>query len=166
MDTVDQLELLSRNNRAIITAQYSVQSTSQLMSFLDLVRTSSTTDTVALEANNLTMASTAKIPVIDISSDGDQSQVARDLVDAAIEHGFVYIKNTGKDIPVASIDWAFEMVMNRSQCVSNDYSTDRFAPVQAAVQRAAEREASMHDTAEQPRSRSTTACRSVSWYVR
>ncbi|KAK4137516.1 Clavaminate synthase-like protein [Trichocladium antarcticum] len=55
------------------------------------------------------MASTAKIPVIDISGDGDQSQVARDLVDAAIEHGFVYIKNTGKDISVASIDWAFEM---------------------------------------------------------
>jgi isopenicillin N synthase-like dioxygenase len=55
------------------------------------------------------MAQVAKIPVIDISGD-DQTQVAKDLVEAAIEHGFVYIKNTGKDLPVEAIDGAFEMV--------------------------------------------------------
>jgi hypothetical protein len=58
------------------------------------------------------MAEVAKIPVIDISGDGDQTQVAKELVEAAIEHGFVYIKNTGKDIPVDAIDGAFEMVNN------------------------------------------------------
>lgn len=51
----------------------------------------------------------AKIPVIDISGDGDQEQVAKDLVEAAIEHGFIYIKNTGKDIPVEAIDNAFNI---------------------------------------------------------
>nr|XP_003649066.1 uncharacterized protein THITE_120638 [Thermothielavioides terrestris NRRL 8126]AEO62730.1 hypothetical protein THITE_120638 [Thermothielavioides terrestris NRRL 8126] len=55
------------------------------------------------------MAHVAKIPVIDVSGDGDQAQVARELVDAAVEHGFVYIRNTGKDIPVEAIDAAFEM---------------------------------------------------------
>lgn len=57
------------------------------------------------------MAQVANIPIIDISDDGqDQAQVARDLVDAAIEHGFIYIKNTGKDIPLDAIDAAFELV--------------------------------------------------------
>ena len=56
------------------------------------------------------MAEVAKIPVIDISGDGDQTQVAKELVEAAIEHGFVYIKNSGKDIPVKAVDGAFEMV--------------------------------------------------------
>jgi isopenicillin N synthase-like dioxygenase len=50
----------------------------------------------------------AKIPVIDISGE-DQEQVAKDLVEAAIEHGFIYIKNTGKDIPVDAIDNAFNI---------------------------------------------------------
>ncbi|KAK3299379.1 uncharacterized protein B0H64DRAFT_355443 [Chaetomium fimeti] len=54
------------------------------------------------------MAKIANIPVIDISGD-DQARVAKDLVEAAIEHGFVYIKNTGQDIPVAAIDGAFEI---------------------------------------------------------
>lgn len=57
------------------------------------------------------MAQVANIPIIDISDDGqDQAQVARDLVDAAIEHGFIYIKNTGKDIPLDAINAAFELV--------------------------------------------------------
>lgn len=57
------------------------------------------------------MAQVANIPIIDISDDArDQAQVARDLVDAAIEHGFIYIKNTGKDIPLDAIDAAFELV--------------------------------------------------------
>lgn len=57
------------------------------------------------------MAQVANIPIIDISDDGqDQAQVARALVDAAIEHGFIYIKNTGKDIPLDAIDAAFDLV--------------------------------------------------------
>ncbi|KAK3901857.1 hypothetical protein C8A05DRAFT_16021 [Staphylotrichum tortipilum] len=55
------------------------------------------------------MAQVAKIPVIDISAEGDQTQVARDLVEAAIEHGFVYIRNTGKDIPIAAVEEAFDV---------------------------------------------------------
>ncbi|KAK4169071.1 hypothetical protein QBC43DRAFT_308642 [Cladorrhinum sp. PSN259] len=50
----------------------------------------------------------AKIPVIDISGD-DQTQVAKDLVEAAIEHGFIYIKNTGNAIPAEDINGAFEI---------------------------------------------------------
>jgi isopenicillin N synthase-like dioxygenase len=57
------------------------------------------------------MAQAANIPVIDISGD-DQARVAKELVAAAIEHGFVYIKNTGKDIPVEAIDEAFAMVID------------------------------------------------------
>lgn len=56
------------------------------------------------------MAKVAKIPVIDLSGE-DQTQVAKELVEAAIEHGFIYIKNTGQDIPIEAIDGAFEMVM-------------------------------------------------------
>jgi isopenicillin N synthase-like dioxygenase len=56
------------------------------------------------------MAQTAKLPIIDISGDGDQTQVATELVEAAIEHGFLYIRNTGADIPVEAVDQAFEIV--------------------------------------------------------
>jgi len=55
------------------------------------------------------MANVAKLPVIDLSAP-DQEQVARDLVEAAVEHGFVYIKNTGEDIPVDAVDTAFRLV--------------------------------------------------------
>ncbi|OIW29930.1 2OG-Fe(II) oxygenase superfamily protein [Coniochaeta ligniaria NRRL 30616] len=55
------------------------------------------------------MVAAAKIPVIDISDDANQLQVAKDLVEAAVEHGFIYIKNTGKDIPVDSIENAFNI---------------------------------------------------------
>lgn len=58
------------------------------------------------------MAQVAKIPVIDISSDNeqDQQQMAKALVEAAIEHGFIYIKNTGKDIPIEAVEGAFNLV--------------------------------------------------------
>lgn len=60
----------------------------------------------------ITMSTAAKIPVIDISASGDEEQakVAKELVEAAVEHGFVYIKNQGKDIPVESVENAFELV--------------------------------------------------------
>lgn len=54
------------------------------------------------------MAVSADIPIIDIS--GDQSEVARQLVDAAEDHGFIYIKNLGKDIAPSNIDEAFKLV--------------------------------------------------------
>jgi isopenicillin N synthase-like dioxygenase len=57
------------------------------------------------------MAQVAKIPVIDITADGeDQIRVARELVEAAVEHGFIYVKNTGQDIPVDAVENAFNVV--------------------------------------------------------
>lgn len=57
------------------------------------------------------MASAAKIPLIDISATGDDAQlnVAKELVDAAVTHGFVYIRNTGADIPPDAVDRAFDL---------------------------------------------------------
>ncbi len=55
------------------------------------------------------MTAAARLPVIDISL-ADQKQVAKDLVEAAVEHGFVYIKNTGSDIPIEAINNAFRLV--------------------------------------------------------
>jgi isopenicillin N synthase-like dioxygenase len=54
------------------------------------------------------MANSANIPIIDLA--GDQAEVARQLVNAAEEHGFIYIKNLGNDIPPKDIDGAFELV--------------------------------------------------------
>lgn len=57
------------------------------------------------------MAEAAAIPIIDISADGaDELEVARALVDAAAEYGFVYIKNTGKDITAKQVEDAFSIV--------------------------------------------------------
>jgi hypothetical protein len=55
----------------------------------------------------------ANIPVIDISDPKlEEAQVARDLVEAAIKHGFIYIKNTGQDIPIDAVQGAFDLVCN------------------------------------------------------
>lgn len=62
------------------------------------------------------MAGSALIPVIDLA--GDQDEVARKLVDAAEDHGFIYIKNLGKDIAPAAIDEAFSLVS------PNEYQLD------------------------------------------
>lgn len=57
------------------------------------------------------MAGSAAIPIIDISTEGaDQAQVAKELVDAAVEYGFVYIKNAGRDITAEQIENAFNVV--------------------------------------------------------
>ncbi|KAL3957508.1 hypothetical protein ACCO45_008086 [Purpureocillium lilacinum] len=50
---------------------------------------------------------TANIPVIDLA--GDEADVARQLVAAAEDHGFIYIKNRGNDIPAAAVDEAFSL---------------------------------------------------------
>lgn len=59
-----------------------------------------------------TMSSAAKIPIIDISATGDEEQVkvAKELVEAAIEHGFVYLRNQGADIPAETVENAFDLV--------------------------------------------------------
>ncbi|KAF3771266.1 hypothetical protein M406DRAFT_34218 [Cryphonectria parasitica EP155] len=57
------------------------------------------------------MSPAAKIPVIDVSSAShdEQAKVAKELVEAAIEHGFVYIRNRGADIPVDAVENAFHL---------------------------------------------------------
>lgn len=58
-----------------------------------------------------TMAPNANIPIIDIAAPGvDRTSIARQLVDAAVEHGFIYIRNTGKYINLGDIDAAFDLV--------------------------------------------------------
>lgn len=54
------------------------------------------------------MSASANIPVIDIS--GDPTEVSKALVDAAEDHGFIYIKNIGRDISPEEIDGAFKTV--------------------------------------------------------
>lgn len=57
------------------------------------------------------MAPSAEIPVIDIAAEGvSEAQIAQALVDAAAEQGFIYIKSTGKALPVDQIENAFSIV--------------------------------------------------------
>lgn len=57
------------------------------------------------------MTGNAQIPIIDLSAaQDDQLGVAKRLVNAAAEHGFIYIKNTGQDISADKIKQAFELV--------------------------------------------------------
>lgn len=68
------------------------------------------------------MAANAQIPIIDISANGaDQADVARRLVDAAAEHGFIYIKNTGNDISADLIQRTFELVSIARASSCNPY---------------------------------------------
>ncbi|KAH7418988.1 oxidoreductase-like protein [Cadophora sp. MPI-SDFR-AT-0126] len=60
-------------------------------------------------SNGSTSGSTGQIPVIDISGSRPESEVAKQLVDAAATYGFVYVKNEGKDIPVDVIDDIFQL---------------------------------------------------------
>lgn len=61
------------------------------------------------------MSEAANIPIIDISADGvDELEIAKALVDAAAEYGFVYIRNTGKDISAEQVQGAFDLVSCRS----------------------------------------------------
>ena len=54
------------------------------------------------------MAESANIPVIDIASGRPEGEVAKELVDAAVEFGFIYIRCGGMD--VKAIERAFELV--------------------------------------------------------
>nr|XP_036579291.1 2og-fe oxygenase [Colletotrichum truncatum]KAF6786777.1 2og-fe oxygenase [Colletotrichum truncatum] len=56
------------------------------------------------------MAPKANIPIIDIDEPSvDKTVIARKLVDAAVDHGFIYIRNTGKFINLGDIDAAFDL---------------------------------------------------------
>lgn len=67
----------------------------------------------------------ARIPIIDISSSAgtdNQAQVARSLVEAAVEYGFVYVRNTGRgggDLSAGQIERAFEIVSKLSPGLSS-----------------------------------------------
>lgn len=57
------------------------------------------------------MPEAAKIPIIDISDDAaDQAQIARSLVNAAAEYGFVYVRSTGRDLATGQVEKAFAIV--------------------------------------------------------
>lgn len=58
------------------------------------------------------------IPVIDINS-ADEATIGKALVDAAEEHGFIYIRNLGQDIPAEQIDEAFSLVRPTTVLISN-----------------------------------------------
>lgn len=53
----------------------------------------------------------ATIPVIDISNPSDE--VARQVLDAASTHGFLFIKNDGVTIPAQDIDAMFKLVSSQ-----------------------------------------------------
>ncbi len=57
-----------------------------------------------------TQPKSSPIPVIDIAGPKPETAIAAELVDAAVAHGFVFIKNQGKDIPVSVIDGIFDVV--------------------------------------------------------
>lgn len=59
---------------------------------------------------------TGQIPVIDLSGSLPESQIAKEIVDAAATYGFIYVKNEGKDIPVEVIDGIFDLV-RRNSCL-------------------------------------------------
>lgn len=54
-------------------------------------------------------SSSADIPLIDIHS-ADEQTIAKQLVDGAEKHGFIYIRNLGQDISAPAIDTAFGLV--------------------------------------------------------
>ncbi|KAI1342126.1 2OG-Fe(II) oxygenase superfamily protein [Xylariaceae sp. FL0016] len=56
------------------------------------------------------MPAAAPIPIIDISAQGaDQAKTAKDLVDAAVEYGFVYIRSLGQNITADQVGNAFNL---------------------------------------------------------
>ncbi len=57
------------------------------------------------------------IPIIDINS-ADEATIGQQLVDAAEEHGFIYIRNLGQDISADQVDEAFALVCIRSHALN------------------------------------------------
>lgn len=63
------------------------------------------------------------IPIIDINS-ADEATIGKQLVDAAEEHGFIYIRNLGQDISVEQIDEAFALVLTGLQSPPSSFPTN------------------------------------------
>ena len=64
-----------------------------------------------------TATETAPIPVIDLAAAGkSEGEIAKELCDAAIEHGFIYIRSEGVDVSTESVARAFEIVSLVSWC--------------------------------------------------
>jgi hypothetical protein len=55
----------------------------------------------------------ASIPIIDPSN--PSPEVAKEVLDAAASHGFLFIKNDGVTIPPAAIEAMFELVRSSSK---------------------------------------------------
>jgi hypothetical protein len=83
----------------------------------------------ALSTKFFDMAPQANIPIIDISdAGGEEAHVARQLVDAAVEHGFIYIKNTGQYIGLSDIDGAFDLVSSLCRRYGDESEADPDSP--------------------------------------
>jgi len=63
-----------------------------------------------MTSSSVNRANLAEIPMIDISGTESEVEIGKRLVDAAEIHGFVFIKNLGRDIPIPAIDRSFELV--------------------------------------------------------
>jgi len=99
------------NNRCVFYFQSHFDNTSSERNIFTLSNTAfkpPSTSPLAC-ANMAANGHTGQIPVIDISGSQPESQVAKELVDAAATYGFVYVKNEGNDIPIKDIDHTFEL---------------------------------------------------------
>jgi hypothetical protein len=86
------------------------------------------------------MTKAATIPIIDLSrAQEDEARIAKELVDAAADYGFIYIKNTGQDITLGQVEKAFNIVGDNGrrsyrETPSDDtYMTCRAWPYQLPV---------------------------------
>lgn len=70
----------------------------------------------------------ASIPVIDVSGSEPEWQVGKALVDAAEKHGFVFIRNLGKDIKIEDIDRQFEISKLFFATPPSEKSTVNYTP--------------------------------------
>ena len=71
----------------------------------------------------------ASIPIIDISSPDDD--VAANLLEAASTYGFIFIKNTGSEIPQQLVEDMFGMVTDRRSTRIVSLHTDQGTAVSA-----------------------------------
>lgn len=79
-----------------------------------------------MTSSTVDRANLADIPVIDISGTESEVEIGRRLVDAAEVHGFVFIKNQGRDIPIPAIDRSFELVCFDFRCQQSSHSYHLF----------------------------------------
>lgn len=103
------------------------------------------------------MVSTS-IPVIDITGD-DLARIAHGLVEAAVEHGFIYVKSSKQDMPADLVHTMFDLVSDPGQYLayigSRQSLTGLCLPIPGVVKEAiwlvSRGEAEMQNPARQPR---------------